>query len=182
MDHSQISCSVGEMHENWRFFLNKSLFLKEAHVFLCSTCRVQRILSIENSFEGITRGFKGLLWIIPELSCPLPKCKIIDVSSGINHYFTKKHTCSCVLPEVFNECYRLSIVLEEKHEFSESYHRSYPIFRGPFSKCTKIDVSSRINHYFSKKHTCSCVLLVGFHECYRVRLVWREYLNILECR
>ena len=55
------------MHENRRFFLNKSLFLKEPHMFLCSACRVQRMLSIETSFEEITRVFKELSLIIPKI-------------------------------------------------------------------------------------------------------------------
>ena len=65
----KISCYVGVMHENRRFSLNKSLFLKEPHMFLCSACRVQRMLSIETSFGGITRVFKDLSLIIPKISC-----------------------------------------------------------------------------------------------------------------
>ena len=77
----KISCSVGEMHENRSFFLNKSLFLKEPHMFLCSDCRVQQILSIQTCFEGITRVFKQLSWIIAKFRVPLAKCMTIDVSS-----------------------------------------------------------------------------------------------------
>mgnify|MGYP004584054301 CR=1 FL=1 len=109
---SKISCSVGEMHENRRFFLNKSLFLKEPQMFLCSACRVQRMISIRTSFEGIARVFKELSWIIPKYGVPLAKWKIIDVSSGINHYFSKGLTCFCVLLVEFNECYRLRLVLK----------------------------------------------------------------------
>ena len=60
----KISCSHGEMHENRRFFENKLLFLKETHIFLWCACRVQRMLSIETSFEGITRVFSDLSSII----------------------------------------------------------------------------------------------------------------------
>ena len=41
-------------------------------------------------------------------------------------------------------------------------------------KCTKIDVFSRIKDYYSTKHSCFCVLLVEFNECYRLRLVLVE--------
>ena len=92
----KISCSVCEMQEN-RFFENKSLFLKETHMFLCSPCRVQRILSIQTSFERITRVFKELLSIITELSCSVGEMQENRRLSLINHYFSKKHTCSCVL-------------------------------------------------------------------------------------
>ena len=56
----KMSYSVGEMQENRWFFENKSLFLKETHMFLCSACWVQRILSDDASFEGITRVFNVL--------------------------------------------------------------------------------------------------------------------------
>ena len=77
----KISCYVVEMEEKRRFLGNKSLFLKETHMFSCSACRVQRMLSIEASFEGITRVFKELSWIIPKYRVPLAKCMKIDVSS-----------------------------------------------------------------------------------------------------
>ena len=69
----KMSCSVSEMHENRRFYENKSLFLKEAHIFLCSACRIQRFLSIETSFDGITKVFKELSLIIPKMSWSVGK-------------------------------------------------------------------------------------------------------------
>ena len=66
---SKISCCVGEMHENRRFFENQSLFLNETPMLLCFACKVQRMLSIETSLEGITRAFKELSLIIAKTSC-----------------------------------------------------------------------------------------------------------------
>ena len=78
----KISDSSRGMHEYRHFFVNKSLFLKEAHMFLFSACRVQRsMLSIGTSFEGITRVFKELSWIHSKYRVPLAKCMKIDVSS-----------------------------------------------------------------------------------------------------
>ena len=96
----------------------------------------------------------------PKYRVLFAKCTKIEVSSRIKDYFSMKHTCFCVLLVELNECYRLRQVLKELHEFSKSYHRSNPKYRVPLAKCTKIDVSSRIKDYFSKKHTCFCGLLV----------------------
>ena len=38
-------------------------------MFLCFACRVQRMLSIEATFEGITRVFKKLSSILAKTSC-----------------------------------------------------------------------------------------------------------------
>ena len=65
----KISCSVGDMHENRRFFEISSLFLTETHMFLLSACSVQRILSFETSFKGIARVYRELSTIIPKISC-----------------------------------------------------------------------------------------------------------------
>ena len=64
----KISCSVDQMLENRRFFESISLFLRETHMFLRSAYRVQRMPTIETSFEGITRVFKELSTIIPKIS------------------------------------------------------------------------------------------------------------------
>ena len=63
-----MSSSVGEMRENRRFFEDKSLFVTETQMFLCSACRIKRMPSIEASFEGITRVFKELSPIKYEMS------------------------------------------------------------------------------------------------------------------
>ena len=66
---AKTSCYVGEMHENLRFFEIKGLFLKKTHMFLFFACRVQRMLSIDTSFGGITLVFKELSSIGPKISC-----------------------------------------------------------------------------------------------------------------
>ena len=44
------------------------------------------------------------------MSVSLVKCPIIDVPSKINHYFSQKRTCSCVLRVEFNLFYRMWLV------------------------------------------------------------------------
>ena len=63
---TKTSGSVREMHENRRFFENKSLFLQETHMVLCSATRVQRMLSIADSIERITRVFRESSSISPK--------------------------------------------------------------------------------------------------------------------
>ena len=65
----RISSSVCEKHGNRSFFVNERLLLEVTHIFLWSTCRVQRMLSIETSFEEITRVFKDLSSFILKISC-----------------------------------------------------------------------------------------------------------------
>ena len=57
------------MDEKRRFTENESIFLKEKHMFLCSACGVQRILSIQTSFKGLTRVLKELSSIITKITC-----------------------------------------------------------------------------------------------------------------
>ena len=64
----KILCFVGERHENRRFFENERIFFKERYMCLWSASRVQRMLSIETSFEGITRVIKELSSIISKIS------------------------------------------------------------------------------------------------------------------
>ena len=92
----KMSCSVGEMHENRRFFENKSLFLTETHMFLCSTCRVKLILSNEANFDTITRVFKELLSIVPKISCfvgEMHKNRRFFESKSL--FLKETHMCLC---------------------------------------------------------------------------------------
>ena len=66
----KLTCCVGERHGNSRFFENKRLFLKGRYKLLWSTCRVQRMLSIETSFWGITLVFKSYHRSYPKYCFP----------------------------------------------------------------------------------------------------------------
>ena len=84
------------MPENGRFLENKSLFLEEAHMVLCSASRVQRMLSIETSFEKKHQLSESNHQSHSNIRVLFAKCSKIEVSPRINHYSSKKHTCSCV--------------------------------------------------------------------------------------
>ena len=68
---ANISCFVGEKHENPRFIGNKILFFDESYMILILTCRDKRMLSNATSFERIPRVFKELSSNTPKISCSL---------------------------------------------------------------------------------------------------------------
>ena len=102
------------MHENRRFFENKSLFLTETHMFLGSACRVQRILSIGASFEGITPVFKKLSSIIPKISCSVGELQETGrLFENKSIFLTETHMYLCSDVEYNEFYYRLRLVLKE---------------------------------------------------------------------
>ena len=171
---TKISSSVVEMHENRRFFENKSLFLKETHMSWCFACRVQRMLSIETSFVGITRVFKALSSFAPKISWSVGEMHENWGFSENKRLFLKEtHLFFCIA------C-RVKRLLSNE----TSFEWIIPVFKKLTSIATKISSSVFEMHenrrffenkyYFSKKQTCFCVLPVQFNECYRLTLVLKE--------
>ena len=141
-------------------------------MFLCSACRVQRMLSFETSFDGITPVFKELSSIIPKISCSV--CEMHEKrrffeSKSLFHRETHMFLCSvCRIQRMqsIETCFEgIAPVIKEVIDHIQNI---------VLVKCTEIDVSSRINHYFSKKHSFACALLVEFNECYRWRAVFKK--------
>ena len=105
------------MSLNRRFFENKSLFHTETHGFLRCACRVQRTLSNEASFEGITRVFKELSSIIRKISNEACSEEITRVFKELSSIIPK---ILCSVGEMsenrrFNE--NKSLFLTETHVF-----------------------------------------------------------------
>ena len=92
------------MHENPSFFENKSEFFKETHMVLCSASRVQRILSIQISFEGITRVFEELSSIIYKISCSVGEMHENRGFFKIKSVILKEtHLCSdCIVNQILS--------------------------------------------------------------------------------
>ena len=111
---TKISCSVGVLHENRRFFRNKSLFLKGTNMFLSSACRVHRFLSIQTSFEAITRVFKELSTNIPKISCSVGELQETGrLFENKSIFLTETHMYLCSDVEYNEFYYRLRLVLKE---------------------------------------------------------------------
>ena len=75
------SFSIVEMHDNRRFSLNKSLFLKEPHMFLCSACRVNECYRLRHVLKEDNEVSKSYQQSYPKYRYPFAECTKIDVSS-----------------------------------------------------------------------------------------------------
>ena len=64
---------VGERHENRSFYGNTRLFFNRTYMFLWSSFSVQRILSKETRFDGISGVLKELLLFINKIWCSVGK-------------------------------------------------------------------------------------------------------------
>ena len=169
-----MSCSVIENRENRRFIENKSLFLTETNMFLYSACRVQRTLSNDASFEGITRVFKQLSSIIPKMSFS------VGALRENRHFWGNKSLFLTETDMFLRSACRVQRTLSNAARFEEITR----VFKELSTIIPKISWSfgemhenlhfSRLNHYSSPKQTCSCVLLVEFNEFYRIRRVLEE--------